>query len=141
MTRQVLRLFTLVALVSALDSSTVQAQDSSTQAARTSVEAWLSLIDAHNHAASWETAASVFKTAVTQEQWTTAVQKARAPLGPMKSRTLKGTTAAKPPAAPESEYLVFQFDTNFEQRASAVETVTAFKEMDGTWRVAGYFIK
>jgi Protein of unknown function (DUF4019) len=140
MTRQIVRLLTLV-VVTAFSVSTVQAQESSTKAARISVEAWLALIDTQKHAASWETAASVFKAAVTQEQWSAAVQTARAPLGPMRGRALKATTAAKPPAAPEGEYLVFQFDTNFEQRASAVETVTAFKEKDGTWRVAGYFIK
>lgn len=143
------RLACSIALVAAISAApgplfttnTVHAQDASATAARTSVDAWLSLVDTHNHGASWETAASVFKNAVTQEQWSAALQKARVPLGQMKSRALKGSTVAKPPAAPDGEYLVFQFDTSFDQRASAVETVTAFKEKDGTWRVAGYFIK
>jgi hypothetical protein len=42
---------------------------------------------------------------------------------------------------PDGEYVVFQFNTSFEQKAAAVETVTAMREKDGTWHVAGYFIK
>jgi len=37
--------------------------------------------------------------------------------------------------------VVFQFSTSFENKASAVETVTAMKGEDETWRVAGYYIK
>ena len=139
--RRVCRLFMLCTLVSALASSVVHAQDSSTQPAQTSIEAWLSLVDAHSYAASWDTAASIFKSAVPQEKWSAAVEAARTPLGKLKSRTLKGATAVKPPSAPAGDYLIFQYDTSFEQRSGVMESVTAFKEKDGTWRVAGYFVK
>jgi len=36
--------------------------------------------------------------------------------------------------------VVIQYETAFENR-TAIETVTPVKEKDGTWRVAGYFIK
>ena len=32
-------------------------------------------------------------------------------------------------------------NASFEQKAAAVETVTAIREKDGTWHVGGYFIK
>ena len=84
----------------------------------------------------------MFKNAVTQEKWQAAVQTARAPLGPMKSRVLKSATSAKTlPGAPDGEYVVFQFDTAFDQKAAAVETVTAIREKDGAWRVGGYFVR
>jgi hypothetical protein len=92
--------------------------------------------------ASWDTAAGLFKNAVTQEKWQAAVQAARAPFGQMKSRTLKSATSTTTvPGAPDGEYVIFQFDASFEQKAASVETVTAIREKDGTWHVGGYFIK
>ena len=132
----------LVVLASIFGSGSAQAQESATKAAQTLVEVWLSLIDKQNYAASWETAASLFRSAITQEKWQAAAQTARTPLGRLKSRTLKSATSTTTlPGAPDGEYVVFQFNTSFEQKAAAVETVTAIREKDGTWHVGGYFIK
>lgn len=142
MKRRVVRFSILVTLASILGSGVIQAQESSTKGAQTSVEAWLSLIDSQSYAASWNTAASLFKTAITQEKWQAAVHTVRAPLGQMRLRTLKSATStATLPGAPDGEYVVFQFNTGFEQKSAAVETVTAIREKDGTWHVGGYFIK
>ena len=122
--------------------STIRAQEAGTKAAQSAVEAWLSLIDSQNYAASWDSSASLFKNAVTQEKWQAAAHTARAPLGQMKSRSLKSATATNTlPGAPDGEYVVFQFNTAFDQKAAAVETVTAIREKDGAWHVGGYFIK
>ena len=142
MKSRVVRFSMLVALASILGAGSILAQGSSTKAAQTATEAWLSLIDNQNYAASWDAAASFFRTRVTQEQWQTAAQTARAPFGQLKSRTLKSATSTTTlPGAPDGEYVVFQFTTSFEQKAAAVETVTAVRESDGTWHVGGYFIK
>ena len=45
------------------------------------------------------------------------------------------------PGAPDGEYVVFQFDTQFERKRAAVETVTPMRDPDGSWRVSGYFIR
>jgi hypothetical protein len=37
--------------------------------------------------------------------------------------------------------VVIQFNTRFENKAAAIETVTPMHEKDGSWRVSGYFIK
>jgi hypothetical protein len=67
---------------------------------------------------------------------------ARAPLGKVLSRTLKSATyATSLPGAPDGEYVVVKFDTSFEKKQSAIETVTPMKDPDGRWRVSGYFIK
>lgn len=142
MTRRVVRFSLLVALASMLGSGSIHAQESSTKAAQTSVDAWLSLIDNESYAASWETAASLFRNAITLEKWQAAAQAVRVPLGQMTSRTLKSTTATTTlPGAPDGEYVVFQFNTSFERKSAALETVTAIREQDGTWHVGGYFIK
>jgi hypothetical protein len=36
---------------------------------------------------------------------------------------------------------VIQFRASFENKKSAVETVTPMKDEDGQWRVSGYFMK
>ena len=45
------------------------------------------------------------------------------------------------PNAPDGEYVVIQYDTNFEHKQGAVETVVPMLDKDGKWRVSGYFIK
>ena len=45
------------------------------------------------------------------------------------------------PGAPDGEYVVIQMETSFENKASAVETITPMRDSDGEWRVAGYYIK
>jgi ribosomal protein S17E len=42
---------------------------------------------------------------------------------------------------PDGKYVVIKYDTSFENKKSAVETVTPMLDKDGKWRVAGYFIK
>jgi Protein of unknown function (DUF4019) len=142
MARHIGRWSVSVAFAAILGSGLAAAQESSTKAAQTAVEAWLSLTDSRSYAASWDAAASLFKKAITKEKWSDALEGVRAPLGQVKSRTLKiATPTSAPPAAPAGDYVVFQFETNFDQRSGAAETVSAFKDADGVWRVAGYFIK
>ena len=142
MKRRVVRISMVFALSAYLGSGPAHAQEPGTKAAQTSVEAWLSLIDNQNYNASWDTSATLFRSAITQEKWQSAVQTARAPLGRLKSRTLKSATSTTTlPGAPDGEYVVFQFNASFDQKAAAVETVTAIREKDGTWHVGGYFIK
>lgn len=103
---------------------------------------WLALADRGDAAASWEAAASLFRGAVTVQQWEQALGAARAPLGAVISRHVKSARGATElPGAPDGEYVVFQFDTSFEHKRAAVETVTPMRDTDGQWRVSGYFIR
>ena len=45
------------------------------------------------------------------------------------------------PGAPDGEYVVIQYEASFENKASAVETITPMLDKDGQWRVSGYFMK
>ena len=142
MKRTIVQCLLMIVLASIPGLRAIRAQESDTRSAQASVEAWLSLIDRQSYAASWDEAAGLFKNAITQEQWKTAVQTARTPFGQLKSRALKSATSATTlPGAPDGEYVVFQFNTSFEQKAAAVETVTTIREKDGQWRVGGYFVR
>jgi len=103
---------------------------------------WLALVDSGKYANSWDEAAQLFKSAVTKDQWLSALGQVRTPQGKVVSRKLKSATYTKTlPGAPAGEYVIVQYDTNFENKEGAVETVTPMLEKDGKWRVSGYFIK
>jgi hypothetical protein len=120
----------------------IQAQQKPEDLAQKSAEAWLALTDSGKYAESWSEASTLFKNAVTKEQWAGALKGVRSPLGAVQSRKLKEATYTKSlPGAPDGEYVVLKFDTSFENKKSSVETVTPMLDKDGKWRVSGYFIK
>ena len=43
--------------------------------------------------------------------------------------------------APEGEYVVFQFDARYDRQPLVTEVLTAEREKDGKWRVAGYLLR
>lgn len=113
----------------------------STEEARHVVEHWLALNDEGRHAHAWDSASAYFRSHIGQPQWLTAVAGARTPLGGVNQRALKSVNpVSSVPGAPDGEYVVFQYESQFEQRQDMVETITAMREPDGAWRVAGYFI-
>ena len=132
----------LSSLLIVLACSAAPAQAKPEQAAQLSAESWLALTDGGKYADSWTQAAEAFKAAVMNDQWMSALNAVRTPLGKLVSRKLKSATYTKSlPNAPAGEYVVLQFDTSFEHKQGAVETVTPMLEKDGKWRVSGYFIK
>lgn len=105
-------------------------------------DAWLTLVDDGKYGESWKTAARYFRNSLTSDQWEQAVSPVRKPLG----KVLKRTVISKEymttlPGAPDGEYVVIQYATSFENKNSAVETVTPMLDKDGSWRVSGYYIK
>ena len=125
-----------------LCSQTLIADEAAEKAAQDAAEQWLALVDQGQYAESWGTAASYFKNAVSEKQWLQSMKGARQPLGKLASRKLKSATFTKNlPGAPDGEYVVIQYATSFENKASAVETVTPMRDPDKQWRVSGYFIK
>jgi hypothetical protein len=110
--------------------------------AQNAAKSWLALVDAEKYGQSWDEGALLFRSAVMKAEWEKAARAARAPLGPMKSRTFKSANFTRSlPGAPDGEYVVIQFDSQFANKASAIETVTPMRDKDGTWRVAGYYVR
>lgn len=115
-----------------------QAIDDAKRAAAT----WLAQLDQGDYAGTWQKAAALFKGAVPQASWEQVARQAREPLGRLKSREVKAVTFTRSlPGVPDGEYVVIQYTSAFEKRASALETVTPMRDQDGTWRVSGYYVK
>jgi len=114
------------------------AVDKAVEAAKT----WLALVDEGRYGESWETAAVYFRNAITKQKWEQTLNGVRKPLGRLLSRELKSKIYRKSlPGAPDGEYAVIQFTTSFENKSSAIETVTPMLDEDGNWRVSGYYIR
>lgn len=123
-------------------ASTARAQQKPEELAQQSAQSWLALVDAGKYGDSWEQAAPFFKGAVTKADWQSKVGAVRTPLGKVVSRKLKSANYTKTlPGAPDGQYVVIQYDTIFEHKQSAVETVVPMLDKDGQWRVSGYFIR
>jgi len=112
------------------------------KAAVVATDAWLKLVDDGKYDESWKQSGKLFQTAVNQAAWSKQLDTVRGSLGKVSSRSVKSTQyATSLPGAPDGEYVVVQYDTSFEMKRTAVETITPMKEADGSWRVSGYFIK
>lgn len=126
----------LMALASRADDA--ESVPKATSAAKT----WLALTDSGKYGASWDTAATMFQAAVTKESWEKALNTVRAPLGAVRSRKFRSATFTHElPGAPKGDYVVIEYDTDFENKPGAVETITPMLEKDGTWKVSGYYIR
>lgn len=135
-------IFVFTAFCILLFSPAVGAAQKPEELAVKAAEKWLAMVDEGKYSESWDDAAQIFKGAVTAEHWKTSLNGVRKPLGKLISRKMiltKYTTSL--PGAPDGEYVVIQYDTFFENKRSALETVTPMLDKDGKWRVSGYYIK
>ncbi|HET9983701.1 MAG TPA: DUF4019 domain-containing protein [Longimicrobiales bacterium] len=111
-------------------------------AALDAAERWLDWIDHGEAGDSYRAAAAIFRAALTPERWEEALRAARQPLGWVVARTLRSRKyATELPGAPDGEYVVLEYDTEFERKKHGVETVVLVREDDGAWRVSGYWIR
>ena len=126
-----------------LSVNSVMAEDvEKERSAVSAAEKWLTMVDEGKYGASWNEAAEYFKAAIKQDQWEKSLQAVREPLGKLNSRAVKSKIyKTSLPGAPDGEYVVIQFETSFENKKSAIETVTPMMDKDGNWRVSGYYIK
>lgn len=105
-------------------------------------DAWLYMVDEGEYPESWQNASSYFKNAVDENQWEKLLNAVRKPLGQVLSRkAISRNFTETLPGAPDGEYVVIQYETSFEKKAFAIETVTPSFEKDGIWRVSGYYIE
>lgn len=113
-----------------------------TKPAQNAAETWLTQVDKENYSEAWKGFSSFFQERMTFENWKKQIQSARSIFGKFESRKLKSATPATTlPGMADGNYVVIQYDTSFEKKKSALETVTLKLEKDGKWGVVGYYIK
>ena len=140
MIRKITYLITIGLIVSGIHA--LAADSKKELAALFAAEKWLAIVDSEKYAYSWKETAELFNKAVKPNQWTQTMESGRKPLGKLITRKLKTKVyKSSLPGAPDGEYVVIQFETSFENKKVAVETVTPMMDEDGVWRVSGYYIK
>lgn len=111
-------------------------------AALKAAEHFLVLVDQGKFGESWDAASSLFTSRVSREEWQRAIAGVRPPLGKLIQRSVKSRQfMTSAPGVPDGAYVMILFAASFEHKQQAIETVTTTLDKDGTWRVAGYFIK
>jgi len=111
-------------------------------AARAAAEKWLALVDSGKDVESWEQMSAPFKKEVSKRKWKSTIGEIRKPLGKRVTRKLTSADYTKElPGAPEGEYVVAKFDTAFDRKPAAIETVTVVLGQDLIWRVSSYAVK
>lgn len=109
------------------------------RAGRLCADHWVWLLDREMYAGGWEDASARFRETVPKQTWLKDIEKLRGGLGKANARTMKScrVTAGSGGAA-GGERVTVQFETTFERKEKAVETVVVVRDPDGTWRVDGY---
>ncbi len=111
------------------------------KAALEAVESWLKLIDSGKYAQSWDAAAKLFQDNVPKADWKKSVDATLSPLGKVVSRqVIAQHYLTQIPGGPDGEYVIVQFNTVFENKKEAMESITPLVE-NGEWKVSGYFVK
>lgn len=132
----------VVALASIVAVPTVAEIPDEVSSAERAAQSWLTLTDAGAYAESWDAAASLFRSSITKPRWISSIRNVRGPLGGVTSRTIRSAQYTRSlPGVPRGEYVVIQFETDFDALSPAIETVTPVHEKDGSWKVGGYYIK
>jgi hypothetical protein len=134
--------FARLAIVMLLGGTTLAAQTAE-DAAQAIGESWVKIVDAGNYGQSWDEAATLFKSAVTKDQWASAASNARGPLGSLTSRTLasRQITDQPPPGAPAGKYAILRYTTAFANAPAVNEMVILILDGDRGWRVGGYTVR
>jgi hypothetical protein len=136
------RLTLLLAMLLVYTIQSLASDEEAISVAEATASSWLNLTDVEDFGTTWTTASSFFKAAVTESEWEQAITAARRPFGQLKSRELESATFYTTlPGAPDGEYVVLIFSSSFDQKESAVETVTVMLDQSESWRVSGYFIR
>lgn len=133
----------LLLAVIAPDGAEAQSHEQAVEAARQSAQEWLALVDAGKYEATWREAGASLRAGVpTAEQWAKQVRRVHSKLDSLRNRSLvaaRYTTSLSDPNAPEGEYVVVQYRSQFGEELRA-ETVILSREED-EWGVIGYFVK
>jgi hypothetical protein len=120
----------------------VRADSAAEEAALKASQIWLDLVDSGKYDASWEEASLYFKNSIKKEEWISTIKAVREPLGKLSKRTFKSKQAVESmPGAPDGDYIIIQYDTVFENKKAAVETVVPMLEEDGKWKISGYYVR
>ncbi|HOK04735.1 MAG TPA: DUF4019 domain-containing protein [Victivallales bacterium] len=118
-----------------------KSEDAKIAEAKDAAELWLNLLDNEKYDETWNNASTFFKEIVPKKNWLKDISKIKKIFGKLKSRKLIGTKyLTSIPGGPDGEYVTLIYQSDFDNKKNAIETITPMLDKD-SWRVAGYYIK
>ncbi|QIG52814.1 DUF4019 domain-containing protein [Altererythrobacter sp. BO-6] len=104
-------------------------------------EKFMARVDARDWEGSWKATGPYFRSQASLAEWTKLIEPVRTPLGKVESRRLVSVQRTSTvPGAPEGDYQIIQFQTDFAGREMiATETVVMLRGQNG-WEIVGFFI-
>ena len=119
------------------DPTVTRAKELAEQVAMVSVE----LIAAGEYGSVHDNADEILRSAVDRDQFIKMTKDVFAPLGDRKSIRLNSAKySTRAPGGPDGVYVILRFESSFENKAEALETITMREAEPGFWRLAGYVI-
>lgn len=132
---------TLTLIIATLFLSLSTHAYANTNAAEAAALAWLEAIDSGQYEQAWESSSPLLKRPLSSHMLERTIGAARRDFGAVESRRRVGVIRdTSMPGAPAGDYMVFTFQTQFENKARGIETVTPHLEGDA-WRVSGYYVQ
>jgi len=105
-------------------------------------QTFLNHINKKEYTKTWDNAATYFQKAISKEQWNKSLEAVHTPLGKVFSRKqISKTPKSKLPGAPDGSYIIYQFQSSFAKKTTAVETITFLESPKNSWKLVGYYIK
>lgn len=137
-----LRRVVMMAFAVAFSATPPVAADGLEDAAQAASASWLKLVDGGEQERAWDSAALLLKLAVHKADWVEQSRTARRSLGRLLSRKVRTRESAEPSLGRlEGATVVICYESVFEHRAAAVETVVPILDPDGVWRVSAYAVQ
>lgn len=112
------------------------------KAAQKAGDSWLALVDSENYPEAWKGFSNFFKERMPLEKWRPQITSVKNIFGKVENRKFKNGTETKTlTGMPDGDYAILQYETAFEKKKNALETVTLVLEKNGKWGVTNYNIK
>jgi hypothetical protein len=135
-------ILSILSVLSIFFVSVGNAQAESVAKAHEAAKSWLVLQDDGDYARSWAQLSDHVHETISKRKWEEGAVSERARLGKVVSRRFKSAEFTHTvPGLPDGDYLVLQYESQFENKIKALETVVPFRENSDSWRVMAYFIK
>ena len=137
-----LRIYIMKLIIILLLSLVINSNVFSKEAAKSACLKFFKHIDAKKYKKTWDNSALYFQNAIKKDQWNKSLEAVRTPLGKNRSRKMLSETPKSSLAgAPDGNYIIYQYQSSFENKKHAVETITFTESKDKKWKLVGYFIK
>ncbi len=103
---------------------------------------WLKLVDDGDYGKSFDEMAEQYRGAVSKADWEKTMDLYGKGFGKAVLRKVESKRRTRYlPTGPAGEYVIIEFESSFEYKSKAAETVMLMRDRDGVWRVTRYFIE